>query len=371
MLFDILVTIVAPNGWFLVRAQIKDKGKTIKVRRSVIIVDYDPRWPTIYSKEKDRILGAVGNKVVAIEHVGSTAVPGLGAKPIIDIMVAVRQLSDAKECIGPLRSIGYEYVPEYEKELPERRYFQKGPKGVRNKHFHLHMVQHGGDFWKQHLMFRDYLRCHPDVAQQYCELKRKLAEKHALDREAYTDTKTAFIESILTQAAANPRLHLRYIRLPAQVLEMYDDLVCQSRKVIVGRSQITSTHSIEFDGKMVSQAGFPITYFELVGKWFSIVNVRNLRGEHTGYYCDITTPPKLLKDGSIEITDLFLDLWVSPDLRYRVLDQDELEEALKKGWISEQLHARAKRELKKLVASVETKDFPPRPVRQLEQRLKL
>jgi predicted RNA-binding protein associated with RNAse of E/G family len=154
-------------------------------------------------------------------------------------------------------------------------------------------------------------------------------------------------------------------------MEMYDDLVYQSRKVIVGRSQITSTHSIEFDGKTVLQAGFPITYFELVGKWFNVVKVRNLRGEHTGYYCDITTPPKLLKDGSIEITDLFLDLWVSPDLRYRVLDQDELKEALKKGWISEQLHARAKRELKKLVTLVEMKDFPPRPVRQLEKRLKL
>lgn len=208
VLSDILVTIVAPNRWFLVKAQTKDKVKTIKVKRPVIIVAYDPRWPTIYSREKDQILGAVGNKVVAIEHVGSTAIPRLGAKPIIDIMVAVRQLSDAKECIGPLRSIGYEYVPEYEKELPERRYFRKGPEGVRNKHFHLHMVQHGEDFWKQHLMFRDYLRCHPDAAKQYCELKRKLAEKHALDREAYTDAKTLFIESILTQAAANPRLHL-------------------------------------------------------------------------------------------------------------------------------------------------------------------
>jgi len=122
---------------------------------------------------------------------------------------------------------------------------------------------------------------------------------------------------------------------------------------------------------MVLQAGFPITYFELVGKWFNIVKVRNLRGEHTGYYCDITAPPKLLKDGSVEITDLFLDLWVSPDLRYRVLDQDELEEALKEGWISEQLYARAKKELKKLVALAEMKDFPPRLVRQLERRLKL
>ena len=124
-MFDILITIVSPNGWFLVRAQIKDKEKMIKVKRPVIIVDYDPRWPTIYSKEKDRILSVIGTRAVAIEHVGSTAIAGLGAKPIIDIMVAVRQLSDAKECIEPLRSIGYKYIPEYEKELPERRYFRK------------------------------------------------------------------------------------------------------------------------------------------------------------------------------------------------------------------------------------------------------
>lgn len=233
------------------------------------------------------------------------------------------------------------------------------------------MVQHDGDFWKRQLMFRDHLRGHRDLAQQYWKLKSKLAEKHVLDREAYTKAKTSFIESVLMQAAASPKLHLRYIRLPAQILEMYDDLACQSSKVIVGRSQITSTHSIEFDGKVVLHQGFPITYFELVGKWFNVVKVRNLSGEHTGYYCDIATPPKLLEDGSVEITDLFLDLWVSPDLRYRVLDQDELEEAMKKTWISRQLYARAKKELKNLVALVEMKDFPPLAVRQLERRLNL
>jgi GrpB-like predicted nucleotidyltransferase (UPF0157 family)/predicted RNA-binding protein associated with RNAse of E/G family len=341
------------------------------VKRSVRIVDYDPRWPAIYAREKDRILRAVANRPVAIEHVGSTAVPGLAAKPIIDIMVAVRKLSAANECIQPLRSIGYEYVPEYEKELPQRRYFRRGPEGVRNRHFHLHMVEHDGDFWKQHLLFRDYLRSHPDAAQQYCKLKKELAAKHASDREAYTEAKTSFIESVLETARASPRLHLRYIRLPNQVLEMYDDLVYQSRKVIVGRSQITSTHSVVFYGKTVLQAGFPITYFELPGKWFSIVKVRDLNGEHTGYYCDITTPPKRCDDGTVEVTDLFLDLWVSPNLKRRVLDEEELEEALEKGWISRQLYQRAKKELKKLVALVEQKEFPPRSVRQLEERLKL
>jgi predicted RNA-binding protein associated with RNAse of E/G family len=152
---------------------------------------------------------------------------------------------------------------------------------------------------------------------------------------------------------------------------MYDDLVYESKKVIVGRSQITSTHSIVFDGKTVLHAGFPVIYFELPGKWFNVVKVRNLQGEHTGYYCDITTPLKRLRDGSVKISDLFLDLWVSPDLKYKVLDQDELEGAMEKGWIPTQLYKRAKKELKKLVTLVERKEFPPRIVKQLEERLNL
>jgi predicted RNA-binding protein associated with RNAse of E/G family len=286
-------------------------------------------------------------------------------------MIAVKELSDAKEFIEPLKSIGYEYVPEYEKEIPERRYFQKGPKGVPNKHFHLHMVEHGRDFWKRHLLFRDYLRSHPEMALKYCKLKRELAERYASDREAYTEAKTSFIESVIAQAEAEPRLHLRYVRLPARIQEMYDDLIYRSKRVIVGKSRITSPHSVLFDGQLVMNAGFPIVYFELIGKWFNVIKIRDLKGRHTGYYCDISTPPKLLKDGSVEITYLFLDLWVSPDFRHRVLDEDEMEEALKKGWISKQLYERARKELKKLVALVEKKEFPPRLVRQLEKRLKL
>jgi GrpB-like predicted nucleotidyltransferase (UPF0157 family)/predicted RNA-binding protein associated with RNAse of E/G family len=350
---------------------VKKKAEKTIMGHPVTIADYDPRWPLIYAKERSRILGAVGKTIVAIEHIGSTAVPGLGAKPIIDIIVALPRLSDAQNCIEPLKGIGYEYVPEYEALIPERRYFRKGPESIPDKHFHLHMVERNGDFWKRHLMFRDYLRSHPDMAQQYSRLKKELAEKHASNREAYTEAKTSFIESVIVQAQVTPRLHLRYIRLPAQVVEMYDDQVYNSKKIVVGKSQITSTHSIVFDGKLVLSAGFPIVYFELTGRWFNIVKIRNLQGTHTGYYCDITTPPRLLRDGSIELTDLFLDLWVSPDLRYKVLDKDELEEALEKGWVEKQLHDKAKKELKKLITLVENGGFPPKLVRRLEERLKL
>jgi GrpB-like predicted nucleotidyltransferase (UPF0157 family) len=175
--------------------------KAIAKDAPVEVMDYNPHWPKIFGKEKRQVLNAIGNKVVAIEHVGSTAVPGLGAKPIIDIMVGLRNLSDAKHCIKPLERIGYEYVPEYEASMPERRYFRKGPNEP-NKHYHLHMVEHGGEFWKRHLLFRDYLRTHPDTASEYYALKRQLATRYRLNREAYTYAKTFFIESIVSKAGA-------------------------------------------------------------------------------------------------------------------------------------------------------------------------
>jgi GrpB-like predicted nucleotidyltransferase (UPF0157 family) len=164
----------------------------------VTIADYDPQWPILFESEKAAILSLIGHVVVAVEHVGSTAVPGLGAKPIIDIMVAVRYLADAQECVGPLQSIGYKYIPEHEASIPERRFFRKPPHGTRA--FHLHMVKLTSDFWKRHLLFRDYLRTHRKEAQRYYQLKKELAAKFGLDRDAYTDAKASFIESVLCKA---------------------------------------------------------------------------------------------------------------------------------------------------------------------------
>jgi GrpB-like predicted nucleotidyltransferase (UPF0157 family) len=170
------------------------------VKRLIIIADYDPQWPILYEEEEARILGVIGDKVVAIEHIGSTAVPGLGAKPIIDIMVAVRHLADADECIEPLQSIGYEYVPEYEASIPKRRYFRRGSQEA---HRHLHIVERRSDFWERHILFRDFLRAHFEIAQQYYQLKKELAAKFGSDRDAYTDAKMSFIESVVAEARAS------------------------------------------------------------------------------------------------------------------------------------------------------------------------
>jgi len=163
----------------------------------IVIADYDPRWPAIYEEEKTQILQTIGDKVVAIEHVGSTAVSGLGAKPIIDIMVAVCHLDDAQACVGPLKSIGYEHG--LKDPTPECRFFSKGPPEA---HRHLHMAELASDFWQEQLLFRDFLRTHPDVARQYCELKKGLASKHVSDIDAYTDAKTEFIKSVVARARA-------------------------------------------------------------------------------------------------------------------------------------------------------------------------
>lgn len=167
--------------------------------RNIEIADYDPQWAILYEEEKRRILEVVGDMVVRIEHIGSTAVPNLGAKPIIDIMVAISHLNDSQKCVEPLKSIGYEYVPGFEATLPERRYFRKGhpPK---EQHYHLHMVELTSDFWKKHLLFRDCLRTHAKVAQEYYELKKRLANKYGSNHEVYNTAKTSFIESVTAKA---------------------------------------------------------------------------------------------------------------------------------------------------------------------------
>jgi GrpB-like predicted nucleotidyltransferase (UPF0157 family) len=169
-------------------------------RQPILIADYDPRWPQRYEEERRLILSALEPALVAIEHMGSTAVPGLAAKPIIDLMVGIRRLDEAVACVKPLRQIGYEYVPEYELYIPERRYFRKGPRRARTHH--LHMCERTSEFWERQILFRDYLIAHPKVAAQYAALKRQLARDFAGHGETYSEAKSSFITSTVEQARA-------------------------------------------------------------------------------------------------------------------------------------------------------------------------
>jgi GrpB-like predicted nucleotidyltransferase (UPF0157 family) len=168
----------------------------------VVVVEYDPGWPAAFQRERERIGGALGDLAVAIEHMGSTAVPGLGAKPIIDIMLGLRGLEDVEACVGPMEDLGYEYKGEF--GIPNRHYFRLIQGGLRTHQ--VHTVERGGEFWRRHLLFRDYLRARPDEAQRYYELKLGLAERHRDDREAYTEAKSEFILAAMERAGRDRSL---------------------------------------------------------------------------------------------------------------------------------------------------------------------
>lgn len=161
----------------------------------VIIVPYDANWKKLYEIEREDIVARIGEYIQDIQHMGSTSVEGLAAKPIIDMMIGIRSLDDAVHCILPLETMGYEYVSEFEKDLPMRRYLRKSRDGIRTHH--IHMVERSSDFWNKHIAYRDILRNYANVRDEYAMLKYRLAETHRDDREGYTGAKTDFIETAL------------------------------------------------------------------------------------------------------------------------------------------------------------------------------
>lgn len=166
------------------------------MEKTIVIKKYTPNWTLQFTKEQKIIKNIMGDAAIAIEHIGSTSVAGLSAKPILDMMVGVRNLNDIDVFIEPLKTIEYEHV--FHKEFPNRRFFRKGL--WRAGTHHLHIYQYGSEEWNHNLLFRDYLRSHPNVRQQYEQLKKELANKHRFDRVAYTNAKAPFILDIIKKA---------------------------------------------------------------------------------------------------------------------------------------------------------------------------
>jgi len=162
------------------------------ITSEVTIAPHNPAWPPMYEAEREKIVEAMGDHIVEIHHVGSTAVPGLPAKPIIDILIAVRQLSDAIDCIGPLSDLGYAFI-DYPQNT-ERRFFRKG----QPRTHHLHIVAVGSAELRDHLAFRDALRANDEWRDQYAELKIGLADRHRNDRAQYSASKTEFVHRVLS-----------------------------------------------------------------------------------------------------------------------------------------------------------------------------
>jgi GrpB-like predicted nucleotidyltransferase (UPF0157 family) len=165
----------------------------------IIISDYDPDWKNQFITEKQIIQKAIGLKnLIRIKHIGSTAVPGLCAKPTIDILVEIEEDTDAALIINSLKRIKYQYISKPENPPPHMM-FAKGysPNGYLGQTFHIH-VRYRGD-WDE-LIFRDYLIHNPKTAQEYAELKLKLSKDYLNDREKYTFKKTEFITRITKSA---------------------------------------------------------------------------------------------------------------------------------------------------------------------------
>lgn len=159
-------------------------------QRTVTIVPANPDWPAKFAEEAALLKAVLGDLVVAIHHMGSTAVPGLPAKPTLDILIEVNELARVDACNPAMQAQGY--VPQGEKGIPRRRFFQKG--GNARTH-HVHVYQAGDAHVARHLAFRDYLRAHPGVCSEYSQLKQSLAALHVNSPVDYQAGKDAFIQA--------------------------------------------------------------------------------------------------------------------------------------------------------------------------------
>jgi GrpB-like predicted nucleotidyltransferase (UPF0157 family) len=159
----------------------------------IVIAKYNPEWPLQYGQEKSTIVQALGPYIAQIEHVGSTSVPGLAAKPIIDIGIDLNTYPLPPEAIAAMEALGYTHRGEL--GIPGRHYFHKGTPRTH----HVHSYSPGNPEWDAHILFRDYLRAHPEAARQYEQLKRELAARHT-DGNAYAEDKTDFVKATLARA---------------------------------------------------------------------------------------------------------------------------------------------------------------------------
>ena len=160
------------------------------------IVPYDPAWPTRFEIERQRIQETLRQWLIGpVEHVGSTAVVSLAAKPVIDIIAAVETLENSRPAIKAAETLGYCYAPY---RIESMHWFCKPSPAFRTHH--LHLVPLDSERWVQSLAFRDYLRAHADIAADYEALKRSLAEKYEFDREAYTEAKGPFVTQVTGRA---------------------------------------------------------------------------------------------------------------------------------------------------------------------------
>lgn len=153
--------------------------------------EYNPDWKDVFLKEKEVLVNILPANS-KVEHIGSTSVKDLCAKPVIDILCGVDNFSISDDLIDNIVAHGYEYIEKYNAIIPERRFFKK----MGENNFHIHLVQTGGQFWERHILFRNFLRNNEAVKDEYASLKRQLAQKEWVDGNEYAGAKTEFIKTI-------------------------------------------------------------------------------------------------------------------------------------------------------------------------------
>lgn len=162
----------------------------------VRLASHDPTWGESFERERVRIAAALQPLAPTIEHVGSTAIPGIIAKPLLDMMVGITPIADHAKALAPLEALGYEYKGEF--GIPDRHFYVLGD--AHHSTHHVHLVEMGGNFWRLNLVFRDYLRASADARDRYAAEKRRLAVEFSDAREKYTAGKDAIITQLLREA---------------------------------------------------------------------------------------------------------------------------------------------------------------------------
>ena len=157
----------------------------------VRLVEYDAQWPPLFAAEQQRIRNACGTLAMRLEHVGGTSIPGMCAKPVLDIAAGRPADTSTLDYIAGLTHAGYEHCGE--RGVPGRQFFRRG----HPRTYHVHLVEEDGPLWRNFVAFRNHLRADVDAARQFAELKRVLAARFSQDREAYTNAKSAHVQHVL------------------------------------------------------------------------------------------------------------------------------------------------------------------------------
>jgi GrpB-like predicted nucleotidyltransferase (UPF0157 family)/protein associated with RNAse G/E len=319
----------------------------------VALTPYTPVWAQMFQSEAERLYAALGAAILDIQHVGSTAIPGIPAKPIIDIGIAVANFEEAAGCIEPLVRLGYTYRGEM--GIPRRHYFVKREGEIST--FHLHMNEVTSADWRQQIALRDYLRQHPAVAQEYADLKLRLAEQFPTDRVAYTEGKSGFISQVLVKALPDlwPRpgdvITVRVYKQD-QTLQRWWSTTVES---ITDEWLVTLSQpgNLVHDRKGDWQSRAFIRAYYWWGRFYNLLEVYDLAGTLGEIYLHVASPA-LCKTGVLIYTDYELDVVKLAGQTTLIVDQAEFAEAAVRYGYSAEFQAYCQRVAEEAVQVVDT-----------------